>query len=61
MKKGIYRGSFFVIGVIVAAVLFLTDIPMEENTKLWLMVFYIVIGISVTEILRKKHIKRDSD
>lgn len=47
----IYRGVFVVIGVIFA--FFVTQSAMDNQTQMWLIVAYIVIGITITEILRK--------
>ncbi len=52
----IYRGIYVLVGVIFA--LLITQSDLTERTQMWVLVAYIVGGIIVTELLRKKTYKR---
>lgn len=61
MVKGLltYRGIYVMVGIILAVLV--TQSSLTDRTQRWVLVAYIVGGIVVTEFLRKKASKKNSD
>lgn len=53
-EKMWYRDIFFLIAIAFALFLFVYDPGFTDRTNRWLMTGYLVVGIAVTEVIRKK-------
>lgn len=50
-NKILFRVTYFIIGAIIAFILFQLNTSMSDSVKTWLVVAYIIFGIIITEVL----------